>query len=195
MSKFFLPLIRTSLSTIQEQTEYIRSHWKGGRRWNIIVTSCRLLFSWVLRWLQLSVLPFLVHVIIMHIFPTLTIGAGFFLLLLLVQALFFIILNHWGCSQWQRNLKCQKVPFSICLFHGTLHQAMTCGNHVTQKGDRFTQSKGGLKLTQSPSFLQIGWGGGEVKAENSLIHDIVSCLSITFQEIRKIWKLGSFYLH
>lgn len=44
--------------------------------------------------------------------------------------------------RWQRNLKCQKVPFSICLFHGTLHQAMTCGRSVTQHGDRFTQSKG-----------------------------------------------------
>lgn len=64
--------------------------------------------------------------------------------------------------RWQGNLKCQKVPFSICFFHGTLHQAMTCGNSVTQNGDKFTQSKGALKLTQIPSFLHAGLGKGNL---------------------------------
>lgn len=60
--------------------------------------------------------------------------------------------------RWQWDLKCQKVPFSICLFHGTPHQAMTCGNNVIQNGDQFTQSKGGLKLIQIPSFLHARSG-------------------------------------
>lgn len=63
---------------------------------------------------------------------------------------------------WQGNLKCQKVPFSICLLHGTVHQAMTCGRSVTQNGDRFTQSKGAWKLTQIPSFLHAGSGKGNL---------------------------------
>lgn len=65
--------------------------------------------------------------------------------------------------RWQWDLKCQKVPFSICLFHGTPHQAMTCGNNVIQNGDRFTQSKGGLKLIQIPSLLHVRSGKGNFR--------------------------------
>lgn len=41
------------------------------------------------------------------------------------------------------RVKCHKVPFSICLFHATLHQPLTCGVHVVQEGVRFIQSKAG----------------------------------------------------
>lgn len=56
-----------------------------------------------------------------------------------------------------------EVAFSICLFHGTPHQAMTCGNNVIQNGDRFTQSKGGLELIQIPSFLHVRSGKGNFR--------------------------------
>lgn len=72
-------------------------------------------------------------------------------------------LSHEGRSQMAGRLKVPEVAFSICLFHGTPHQAMTCGNNVIQNGDRFTQSKGGLELIQIPSFLHVRAGKGNFR--------------------------------
>lgn len=67
------------------------------------------------------------------------------------------------------RLKVPEVAFSICLFHGTPHQAMTCGNSVIQNGDRFTQSKGGLKLIQIPSFLHVRSGKGNFRVPQAFL--------------------------
>lgn len=56
------------------------------------------------------------------------------------------------------RVKCHEVPFSICLFHATLHQPLTCGSHVVQEGGRFIQSKSGWKLTLIFPFLRRDCG-------------------------------------
>lgn len=59
------------------------------------------------------------------------------------------------------RVKCHEVPFSICLFHATLHQPLTCGSHVVQEGSRFIQSKEGWKLTPIYPFQEGSCGKWE----------------------------------
>lgn len=54
--------------------------------------------------------------------------------------------------------ECHEVPFSICLFHATLHQPLTCGSHVVHEAGRSIQSKGGWKLTPIFPFRERGCG-------------------------------------
>ena len=86
---------------------------------------------------------------------------------LLSSAPIFLVRSHRSLLQDAGRLavscilarvKCHKVPFSICLFHATLHQPLTCGSHVVQEGGRFIQSKSGWKLTLIFPFLRKDCG-------------------------------------
>lgn len=57
-----------------------------------------------------------------------------------------VITGFWLACLQLHSVKCHKVPFSICLFHATLHQPLTCGVHVVLEGGRFIQSKTSWKL-------------------------------------------------
>lgn len=154
VSKFFLPLIRTSLSTIQEQTEYIRSHWKRGQFQNIIVTSRWLHLSWVLRWLQLSILPFLAHTHFSHsnhegcfffFFPL-----SFFHFVFLV--LFFIILNRWGCSQMVVKLKVPEGAFFYLFVSWYSAPSNDLWQPCHRKRRQVHPIKGSFKINGEPSM-------------------------------------------
>lgn len=78
-----------------------------------------------------------------------------------------LVRRHWSLLQDAdrfafgcilARVKCHKVPFSICLFHATLHQPLTCGSHVAQEGGKFIQSKKGWKLTLIFPFLKRDCG-------------------------------------
>lgn len=80
---------------------------------------------------------------------------------------FFFFFWLGGTSYYCRSLavrrvlvgaECHEVPFSICLFHATLHQPLTCGSHVVHEAGRSTQSKRGWKLTPIFPFRERGCG-------------------------------------
>lgn len=86
-----------------------------------------------------------------------------------IFSLFFFSFFFWlgGTSYYCRSLavsrvlvgaECHEVPFSICLFHATLHQPLTCGSHVVHEAGRSIQSKGGWKLTPIFPFRERGCG-------------------------------------
>ena len=66
------------------------------------------------------------------------------------------------------RVKCHKVPFSICLFHATLHQPLTCASHVEQRGRQVHPIKERLKINTDlfhcwrgtvakGNFMTMGW--------------------------------------
>lgn len=82
--------------------------------------------------------------------------------------------------RWQWDLKCQKVPFSICLFHGTPHQAMTCGN-VSTKGRPVHPIKGRFKINTDPFISSCEIWGRQLQVSSSPWLLVAFTLKISFK--------------
>lgn len=68
-----------------------------------------------------------------------------------------MIWNHWICSKIKiQSLKCQKVPFSICLFHGTPHQAMTCDGRAGHTTETASPAQRKFKINSDPFIPLCG---------------------------------------